>query len=432
MSHARLSPSSAKRWMTCAAAPRREALYPPDEGSPAANLGSNGHNLLEWCLENSTAPGMNLVPGFKFDYPEVGITEEIVTQAKLCYEYIQHAKAGYSLLYGPVAVRAESKSDPKPIVGRGDLKGTVDVTLVTDYLLEIVDLKTGSKRVEADDPQLRIYAIGKLAEYATFDGGHLYFPFKLVRLTVFQPRAPGKGKIERSYDIDPYELLRWAKDTLMPAATRTDDPTAPATPSDDGCHFCRAKKDCPERKAIATNGVNALFQPIGGNPQMQTDEMLLNADVTQMGVEQLRKFLEAAPILEARIKEARERGFTMLMNKEVSKEQLGFKVVEGRGSRAWAFDEKEMPGKLKNRGLKKAEIFEEKLRSPSQMEKLGLDVARWDSVNKLIVMKEGKPTMAPLSDPRKDMLDAETMFKPVTEDQTEASVVPGVPDFLAL
>jgi hypothetical protein len=55
MSHAKLSPSGAKRWCRCPAAPTRESNY-PDTTSDAAQWGTDAHEILEKALLQKYAP----------------------------------------------------------------------------------------------------------------------------------------------------------------------------------------------------------------------------------------------------------------------------------------------------------------------------------------------------------------------------------------
>lgn len=424
MGHARLSPSAADRWMICPASPSREAGY-PDTGSEAAKLGTNGHYLLECLIETGQDHGSNEA----LPYPEAGLTPEIVDQAYSCYKWLtDHVNS--LRMFGPVAVLAESKALLGRITGRDDGDGTADITIVTDSMLQVVDFKTGSKRVEADASQLKIYAAGKLAEYMR-DDPEAPWPFSTIRLTVFQKRAPGKTETPRHFDMTPEHLYNWVLHTYLPAARATDDPSAKANPHPDACHFCKAKNDCEERKQIAEEGVNALFKSLGANNMATDEEMLLSASISDMSTEQLKSFLEAAPILKARIKEAEERAYDDLINKRVTPEQVGFKLVHGRSTRAWQCDEEEMVKKLKGRKFTNDEIYIKKLRTPKQMQDLGLDVKKWESANKLVVTKEGNLVLAPLSDTREDAMSATNMFEPVTNEPQEDQGA-AMPDFLHL
>jgi len=100
----------------------------------------------------------------------------------------------------------------------------------------------------------------------------------------------------------------------------------------------------------------------------------------------------------------------------------GLKVVNGRGSRAWAHPEDEMVTKLKKIGIPAGALYVTKLISPAQAEKLtwekrdGTKVQVSDKMKlqmerELIVKLAGKPTVASESDPRPAVVtDASAMF----------------------
>lgn len=81
----------------------------------------------------------------------------------------------------------------------------------------------------------------------------------------------------------------------------------------------------------------------------------------------------------------------------------GFKLVTGKqGNRAWS-DEEAARALLKDQfRYKTEEVFDLKLISPTKAEKLIKKASprRWTKVEALITRTDGKPTVAPESDPR--------------------------------
>jgi hypothetical protein len=88
---------------------------------------------------------------------------------------------------------------------------------------------------------------------------------------------------------------------------------------------------------------------------------------------------------------------TMLSGEPVA----GYKLVQGRrGSRAWA-DETEAEKLFKAMRLKKEQMYDFKVISPTSAEKLLKPTPkRWNRVLPLITQSDGKPSVAPLSDKR--------------------------------
>lgn len=415
--HARLAPSKAKRVLLCAAAPDREAQCPYVPGGEAANQGTNAHWLLEQALQEDRWPpacigdgGPNFIQ--QLPYPKDGLPPELRDQAHDCFFYVKRRQEE---LQGS-QILPETKVDPAMFTGRNDSPGTADVSIVSipTEFLEIVDLKTGGTLVDADDPQLRLYGLGKLAGLAYPDG---YLPIKTVRLTVYQPKRPGHDTIERSFDISVEDLIKWAHDVWVPAARATDDPNAMGTPTEEGCKYCKAKdfKKCPEYEAALHSAGQLLFQPVVTEARGETvitevpDPLATEFSVNDLSVDQISRFLEIWPLIKARGKDIEERAFSILNDR---KPVPGFKLVEGNSSREWAHDEEEMAKKLKNLKVTKDQVYVSKLRSPAQMQALGLPMNKWKSIQKLIVTKKGKLTLAPANDKRIDAKPA-VEFKPV-------------------
>jgi len=82
----------------------------------------------------------------------------------------------------------------------------------------------------------------------------------------------------------------------------------------------------------------------------------------------------------------------------------GFKLVEGRrGARKWA-NEAEAETTLKTMRLKLEEMYDLKLISPTEAEKLhksgAIGPRQWPKLQQIIVQSEGKPSVAPENDKR--------------------------------
>ena len=54
--HAKLSPSSAYRWLACPGSVREEAKYPEPPSGPGAIDGTHSHTLLEHCIKGNGDP----------------------------------------------------------------------------------------------------------------------------------------------------------------------------------------------------------------------------------------------------------------------------------------------------------------------------------------------------------------------------------------
>jgi len=114
------------------------------------------------------------------------------------------------------------------------LSGTCDVVgySVKDSIIEIVDLKTGRNYVDADSPQLKIYALAMMRELGDFN---------TIRLTIVQPQVGAN----RTHEMSLYELLQWRDNELIKAVNEIVTMNAYPTPSRDACKYCPAKLVCP-------------------------------------------------------------------------------------------------------------------------------------------------------------------------------------------
>jgi hypothetical protein len=108
--------------------------------------------------------------------------------------------------------------------------------------------------------------------------------------------------------------------------------------------------------------------------------------------------LKAEPMISAWLKSVKDRALSSLLNGE---EIPGYKVVEGRGSRAWT-DEDAVSAALRKAGHYVEEIYTEpQLLSVAQMEKALGKKRVAEICGALIESKPGSPTVAPESDKRK-------------------------------
>ena len=394
--HARLSPSSAERWMTC---PGSVALCDglPDQGSEYADEGTAAHFLASECLSKGKHPveylGQRILVdkegGTRFD--DAGKFEVDVDMAGHVNHYVQavreQAKDGVLLVEVAVPIGDFTFEE--------DATGTADAVVITaDGELQVHDFKYGQGvMVEAfENKQLLLYALGanSLLELA-----HEY---DRVRVFVHQPRkrtTPSEYACGLAYlegfasDVkhaavavtaaaDERELLRgsdtWVEDFLAP--------------SDDACRWCRAKTQCPALYAVVSQSTALAFQDLDAPPALNT---LTLGDK-----------MRAVPMVEKWCKAVRAEVESELF---AGHQVDGFKIVQGRqGNRAWT-DPVESEKLMKEIfRLKVEEMYELKLISPTSAEKLKkagtIGPRQWKKLEVLITRADGQPSVAPESDPR--------------------------------
>ena len=406
MAHAKLSPSSAHRWTRCPGSIREEAKY-PDSSGPAALDGTRTHALLEMCLVTSMDPMMMVGMTTSDDDGNYVIDKDRATRVKVATDYV-YGQAG--------KVTTERRVEPARLVGRTDLGGTVDVTIEGDGTVEIIDYKDGITPVDVvENEQLISYALGHLAGYNLPINGT--YPIQRVILTVIQPKLALKGlPAISSWELSVESLLSRIGELVVKAAA-TDAPDAPLVPGEKQCRFCRAKGGC---SAVS----QSTLQAVGMFKSIDIVQSAAVAEPTELSNDKIREIIQAAPLLR-QLLEATEA--EALRRMQMGQTIAGLKVVNGRGSRVWAFEESEMEAKLKKLGIPAGALYVTKLVSPAQAEKLTWakrdgtqmqvsDKQKLQMSKELVVKLAGKPTVAAESDPRPAVvMDASPLFGEVVK-----------------
>jgi len=400
--HAKLSPSKRHRWAVCPGSIREEAKYPDDGGGPAAIDGTHSHTLLEHCIKNGLSDPLDQV-GEKFaDHEgEFVVDKDRAHRVKLAINYIVERSVS-----GIFKVVSEQKVDPEHLLGRKDLSGTVDCQIIGDDWIEIIDYKDGMGVVSAEgNVQLEQYAYGVLAGYKL--PINVPYPVSRVIMTIIQPKLALKGMpIITSHEVKVSDLLSNIGTIVLQAAA-TDKPDAPLVPGDSQCKFCKAKGSCAALASNVMKEVGIMFQPTVINP-MDVAQQSADKDPTTMDDAQIKQIMEAAPLMRQLLEGVEAEALRRL---QAGQSIPGLKLVNGRGSRAWALPEEQMAEKLVKMGIPKTAIYETKLVTPAKAEKLTwekrdgtqmqLSDRQLKTMEKEYVVKmAGKLTVVPESDGR--------------------------------
>jgi hypothetical protein len=335
-------------------------------------------------------------------------------RVKVAIEYIREESIGNMF-----KVISEQKVDPKFLLGRDDLSGTVDCQIIGGDILELIDYKDGMGIVSAEgNLQLEQYAYGVLAGYKLPVNGD--YPFGTVRMTIIQPKLALRGMSAiTSYDV-PVSNLMANMGTIIAQAAATDKPDAPLVPGDSQCKFCRAKGSCAALASNVMKEGGVMFQPVTQLPDVA--QQSANKDPSTMDDAQIAQIMEAAPLMRQLLEAVEKEALRRMESGQIIP---GLKLVNGRGSRAWALPEDQMAEKLVKMGIPKTAVYETKLVSPAKAEKLtwekrdGTKVALTDRQLKrmeqeYVVKMAGKLTVAPESDERKAVtMNAAPLFSAV-------------------
>lgn len=393
MSHAKLSPSGAHRWMRCPGSVVLEAQY-PDSSSAYAREGTAAHELAALVLEDGDATAQAYV-GKRIAYNDHGedvqwpITQDMADYVDDYVKLVRERAEGATLL-------VERKLPIDHITGEASATGTSDVVIIDHANSEIVviDLKYGmGVRVSAEEnEQTQLYALGALEEYSVLGD------FAHVSMLIHQPRLNHVSE----WTITVEQLLTFAKSASFAAgqcdlARSLDGEDALAgflSPGEKQCRFCKAKATCPALRAEITDVVGGssaatpdefaefLPEPV----DMQTGDNYLPIAMAKVGmVEDWCKAVRAE--VERRL----------LAGQNVD----GYKLVEGkRGPRKWS-DADDIEQLFKSFRLRQDEMYDFTLISPTKAEKVFKEnPKRWAKVQERITQSTGKPSVAPATDKR--------------------------------
>ena len=368
--HAKLSPSSAHRWLVCTPSAALEAKY-PDRGSEYASEGTLAHSLAE--LETRRLLG-------QMTHDEHYARHHKITQDRQYTQEMQEAADAYAQLVS-ARLKLRKKKCADAIVDleqRLDLSafvpesfGTGDCIIVAEPVLEIIDLKYGKGvKVDAqDNPQLMLYALGALALY---DG---LYDIKKVVMHIFQPRLSSEPS---TAEMTAAALRKWAKQVVAPKAALAFNGEGEYHPDPEACRFCRARGDCRAR-------ANQFLELWDENPEpgllSRGEQGAILAKAKDM-----KKWLSD---LETAVTGALIGGEAV----------PGWKMVEGRSVRKITDPDKVIAA-FTAAGYDPALLYERKLISLTQMEKDFGKKAVNETIGSLIEKPKGAPTLAPESDKR--------------------------------
>lgn len=256
--------------------------------------------------------------------------------------------------------------------------GTADALVLNGDHATLIDLKYGKGvQVSAEDnPQLKLYALGVLQTHDWLYG------IKQFTLVIHQPRLDHIS----TFDISTADLLEWGESAVKPAAVLALTDDAPCHPGETQCRFCKAKAIC---KARADANLAVAYEEFGALPGGDT----LTSDQLSAVLHKLGEVERWAKDVKAHAQQQALDGHSI----------PGWKLVEGRSLRKWA-DEAEVAKAFRKLKFKKAEYTIEKMIGVPDAEKLlGGKKEAAPILESLIVRPEGKPTLVPNADKRREI-----------------------------
>lgn len=350
--HSLLSPSTAKRWMTCPGSVALCRDLPPEESEYAAE-GTAAHALAE-----------SLLTGKPYAVPTEYDAEEMRRLVQIYVDFVR-SLAG--------ARHVEIRVDLSQDLGE-DAYGTADAVVWVGDDLYIIDLKYGVSYVGAHwNPQLALYAAGFLRVCSAID------TVKALHLCIVQPRLDNISQ----WDTTPDELAGFVDTIRKKAAIARIMAELPESdwlfvPDETVCKYCRARGTCRALcRATHTEGEPAALMP------EELAEAYARVGLVKIWADAVEKAV-----------------YSRLLNGGAVP---GLKLVEGRrGVRKWR-NEPDALAAIHAAGIT-ADVYEHKLLSPAKMEKLLRDKKltkdQWDALAPEITQENTKPVIADETDAR--------------------------------
>lgn len=400
--HSIFSPSSSAMWLNCAGSLIPNVLAKDEAGEDAA-YGTVAHGLTEQWLKTGVPPmdriGTNEFVesgdwGFLID-----IDEDMMAYVKEAVDYCEFLPGEHFI------EQRVYFSHLTPLKHQG---GTADHVACTPGRMIITDHKFGKGvRVDAkDNTQGLLYALG------TFYARDIDYDFKEIIIRISQPRLGhfDEWAVSRKYLLEFAEYVR----ERSHAAWQLD---APRTPSPKACQWCRVSASCAANAKLQEDLLAAAFADLG---EVSSDTMvdlrtrLDDPETFDLQIVDPGTLTTSQMATLLKYRSAAEKWWKALADELDSRacegEDIpGFKLVESRSNRVFVNTAK-AEKRLLSLGLKRSDIFTEKLVSPSQAETLlrksGRPTKEIPSLLEGVVRKPpGKPTLVPLSDKRAPLGD---------------------------
>lgn len=391
--HAKLSPSTASRWLRCPGSVRLCASLPRPPSTRFADHGTAAHALGEKCLIEKCDAAR--YAGWFIQPQERGgvLWTNPLTSIDLKGFEVDEEMVGSVQMYLDAVREPGGKIIPEQRLSLEHVYkgmfGTADAQVLCESAktLWIWDLKYGQGLLvhPEENEQAMIYSLGSL-------GPNPLSWVENVNIGIVQPRHRDGGVMV--WETSKKYLLEWKNDVLIPGAKATEAPDAPLVPGEKQCRWCAAKAVCPALLGQSLEVAQVAFKDIV--PQEVPTLTFPNPrDMTPEERAKVATLLTALDDYKASffnyLQELAERGDNT----------PGWKLVRGKANRKWKSEAmvvnalEPILGDL---------LWEKKLLSPAKLEKIkGIDkkalAALWET-------PEGKLTLVPESDKRPAVIPA--------------------------
>ncbi len=381
-SHALLSASGASRWINCPPSARLQEKL-PDKRSEYADEGTLAHELSEIKLRRRLLP---------CNSKERKRLEEALAKVHANPMYgpeMENAVSDYCEIVEERFMAAKARSSDALILLEESLdysewapegKGTGDVVLIADGVLEVIDLKYG-KGVPVSavgNPQIRLYGLGAWA------ANNFLYDIREIHMTIVQPRLDSV-----STDVMPVdELLEWAETVVRPAAALAFAGEGEHKPGDH-CRWSKVKATCRARADANMAAVAYGFQ-----------------DPALMTLDEIGQILTVAEQLAAWATDVAKYAFEAA---KAGQRVPGWKLVEGRSNRTIT-NEDEAKAKLSEKHEPDKYLKTQELFGIGELEKRIGKKELSLLIGDLIVKPRGKPVLVPETDGRPELNSIDADF----------------------
>lgn len=340
----KFSPSHSERWMHCPGSPRLCAQVPQPPSSPLAMQGTAAHELAALCLQQREDACQWVGEAIEVNDKIFKVTEEMADAVQVYLDAIRGDLEENGIPISELAI--EKKFQIEKVAC---LKGTNDASFSSPLgRLYVYDYKHGEGTfVEVEEnPQLMIYALGAMQEAGWVNTE--------VEIVIVQPRYKDEDvqKVRR-WTVSKEDLLLF-KERAVDAIDAACDPSAVCI-AGSWCKktFCPAQGVCPALRdgvvAVVDKEYTALKFP----------------DPAKLSPEEIRKVLDAAGMISSWAKEVH--AYAKHQAAELGVKIPGYKLIQKKGRRAWT-DEVAVENEFEHEFGD--QIYDKKLKSPAQMEKI--------------------------------------------------------------
>lgn len=318
-----LRASASFRWMDCTASATIDVSHlAPSKSDASASLGTALHAVSQTCLEEGSSPRRYI--GSLFN--DVEISRKHTEEVTVPYvEFVRERAKGRKMY-------VEKKVEFNAHIG-----GTPDVVIIDPSYIEVVDLKTGVKKVSViGNTQLMIYLLSVYEKY------YCIYEFEKFAITIFQPYA--NNIVTHWLSVN--DLLKF-KAELLDVYQRILNLDVKFSPSSHNCFYCPAAAICPALHEKATEMAKLDFIP----KNLSGEELAMKLELIEILI----------PYIAAVKEEARHR-----LQHRIK--VPGFKLHPGNSKNEW-IDPRKTIMALRKVGLD-GYFTDPVLRSPSQIKEL--------------------------------------------------------------